>query len=139
MFSRVNPHTRTPIPATLLVLALGVVVMLVMPGGALIQLITAGAIFNNIPYALTIVLYLVVRKKLGRKAGAFSLGRFEVPVAVVALAWVVIAIFVVSVSEATVTTFLIVGGLVLSGAVYLGYLLKCRREVLEREPGVQQF
>ncbi|WP_281254757.1 APC family permease [Mycobacterium aquaticum] len=139
MFSRVNPHTRTPIPATLLVLALGVVVMLVMPGGALIQLITAGAIFNNIPYALTIVLYLVVRKKLGRKEGAFSLGRFEVPVAVVALAWVFIAIFVVSVSEATVTTFLIIGGLVLSGAVYLGYLLKCRREVLEREPGTQQF
>ena len=59
--------------------------VLVMPGGALIQLITVGAIFNNIPYALTIVLYLVVRKKLGRKEGAFSLGRFEVPVAVVAL------------------------------------------------------
>jgi amino acid transporter len=33
VFSRVDPHTRTPIPATLLVLALGVVVMIVMPGG----------------------------------------------------------------------------------------------------------
>jgi len=139
MFKRVNPHTRTPIPATLLVLALGVVVMILMPGGALIQLITAGAIFNNIPYALTIVLYLVVRKKLGRKEGAFSLGRFEVPVAVVALVWVFIAMFVVSVSEATTSTFMIIGGLLLSGAVYLAYLLKCRREVLEHEPGTAEI
>lgn len=139
MFKRVNPHTRTPIPATLLVLAVGVVVMIVMPGGALIQLITAGAIINNIPYAMTIILYLAVRKTLGRKEGAFSLGRFEVPVAVTALVWVFIAAFAVSVSEATTVTFMIIGGLLLSGIVYLTYLVKCRPEIFEHQPGTAEI
>jgi amino acid transporter len=139
VFKKVNPRTQTPIPATLLVLAVGVVVMVVMPGGALLQLILAGAIFNNIPYAMTIILYLVVRRKLGRKQGAFDLGRFEVPVAVIALAWVLIATFVVIVSSATIVPMMIVVSLLLSGGVYFVYLLKCRRDVLEHEPGTQQF
>jgi amino acid transporter len=136
VFNRVNPRTQTPIPATLLVLAVGVVVMVVMPGGALLQLILAGAILTNIPYAMTIMLYLVVRRKLGRKEGAFSLGRFELPVAVIALAWVLIATFVVIASSATIVPILIVLGLILAGAAYFAYLMKYRRQVLEHEPGV---
>ena len=53
----------------------------------MLQLILAGAILVNIPYGMTIMLYLAVRTKLERKQGAFHLGRFEVPVAVTALAW----------------------------------------------------
>jgi amino acid transporter len=136
LLKRVNPRTRTPIPATLAVLALGIVLMVVMPGGALLQLILAGAILTNIPYAMTIVLYLVVRRKLGRKEGAFSLGRFEVPVAVIALLWVLVATFVVIASSATVVPILIVVGLILAGGVYFAYLMKYRRRVLEHEPGV---
>ena len=139
VFKKVNPRTQTPIPATLLVLAIGVVVMVVMPGGALLQLILAGAIFTNIPYAMTIILYLAVRRKLGRKEGAFDLGRFEVPVAVIALAWVLIATFVVIASSATIVPVMIVIGLLLSGGVYFVYLLKCRREVLDHEPGAELF
>jgi amino acid transporter len=135
LFKRVNPRTQTPIPATLLVLALGIVLMVAMPGGALLQLILAGAIFTNIPYAMTIILYLLVRRKLGRKEGAFSLGRFEVPVAVVALAWVLLALFVVIASSATVVPILIVVGLMLTGGVYFAYLMKFRRQVLEHEHG----
>jgi amino acid transporter len=78
LFKRVNPRTQTPIPATLLLLVLGIVLMVVMPGGILLQLILAGAILTSIPYAMTIVLYLVVRRKLEKKEGAFSLGRFRV-------------------------------------------------------------
>jgi len=138
LFKRVNPRTQTPIPATLLVLAVGVAVMVVMPGGALMDLISTGAIFNNIPYAMTIVLYLVVRRKLGRKDDAFSLGRFEVPVSVIALAWVLIAMSV-AIMTTTIVPVMIVVGLILSGGGYFAYLLKCRPEVLEREPGTQQF
>jgi len=39
LFRRVNPRTQTPISATVLVLVLGVVLMVAMPGGALLQLI----------------------------------------------------------------------------------------------------
>jgi amino acid transporter len=138
LFKRVNPRTQTPIPATLLVLAVGVAVMVVMPGGALMDLISTGAIFNNIPYAMTIVLYLVVRRKLGRKEGAFSLGQFEVPVSVIALAWVLIAMFV-AIMTTTIVPVMIVIGLILSGGGYFVYLLKCRPEVLAHEPGTQQL
>jgi amino acid transporter len=134
VLKKVNPRTQTPIPATLLVVVAGVVVMIVLPGGALLQLIQAGAIINNIPYALTIILYLVVRGKLGRKEGAFSLGRFEVPVAVIALVWVLFAMFAV-IASSSIVPIIIVLGLLLSGAVYFVYLLMCRRDILEREPG----
>jgi amino acid transporter len=135
LFKRVSPRTQTPIPATVLVLVLGIVLMIAMPGGALLQLILAGAIFTNIPYAMTIILYLRVRGKLERKEGGFSLGRFEVPIAVVALLWVLFALIVVIASSATVVPILIVVGLMLAGGVYFAYLMKYRRQVLEHEPG----
>jgi len=135
LFKRVNPRTQTPIPATVLVLALGVLVMVAIPGGALLPLILSGAIFTNIPYVLTIILYLVVRRKLDHREGAFSLGRFEVPVAVAALIWVLLATFLVVASSASIVPILIVVGLMLLGGVYFGYLLKFRREVLDNEPG----
>jgi amino acid transporter len=139
LFKRVNPRTQTPIPATLLVLGLGIALMVVMPGGALLQLILAGAVLTSLPYAMTIILYLVVRRKLGRKEGAFDLGRFELPVAVVALIWVLAALFVVIASSATIVPILIVLGLMLAGGGYFVFLLKCRREVLEHEPGTDVF
>src|SRR5262245_8714816 len=135
LFKKVNPRTQTPIPATLLVAVLGIVLMIAMPGGALLQLILAGAILTNIPYAMTIVLYLRVRQKLGRQEGAFDLGRFELPVAIVALVWVLAALFVVIASSATAVPMLIVVGLLLAGAMYFAYLLKFQRDVLEHEPG----
>jgi amino acid transporter len=135
VLKRVNPRTQTPIPATVLVAAIGMVLMVVTPGGALLQLILAGAILTNIPYAMTIVLYLAVRRKLGRKEGAFDLGRFEVPVAVVALVWVLAATVVVIASSATIVPILIVVGLMLMGGVYFAYLMKFRRQVLEHELG----
>jgi amino acid transporter len=135
LFKRVSPRTQTPIPATVLVLVLGIVLMIAMPGGALLQLILAGAIFTNIPYAMTIILYLKVRGKLERKEGGFSLGRFEVPIAVVALLWVLFALIVVIASSATVVPILIVVGLMLAGGVYFAYLMKYRRQVLDHEPG----
>jgi amino acid transporter len=135
LFKRVNPRTQTPIPATLLLLALGIVLMVAMPGGVLLQLILAGAILTNIPYAMTIILYLVVRRELNHREGAFNLGRFEVPVAVVALVWVLVATFVVIASSVTLVPILIVAGLIIAGGVYFAYLMKFQRQVLEHEPG----
>lgn len=94
---RVNQRTHTPIPATLMTFVVGVVLMVALPGSALLKLIVASTILPAIIYTATIVLYLVVRKQLGRKEGAFNLGRLELPVAVSALAWVVCALFVLTV------------------------------------------
>jgi amino acid transporter len=135
LFKKVHPRTRTPIPATLLVLALGIGLMIVVPGGALLQLILAGAIFMFVAYGITIVLYLGVRSRLERREGAWDLGRFELPVAIVALVWVVVAVFVAIATSATAAPLLIVIGLILTGGVYFAYLLRFRRRVLEHEPG----
>ncbi|WP_375538327.1 APC family permease [Mycolicibacterium sp. CBMA 311] len=135
MFKRVNPRTHTPIWATVLQFVLGSALIMAINGNAMLQLILAGAILVNIPYGMTITLYLAVRRKLDRKDGAFNLGRFEVPVAVFALIWLMAAAFVSIITAPTMVPVLIVVGMLLVGAAYLGYLLTCRREVLEHEPG----
>jgi amino acid transporter len=113
--------------------------MIVLPGGALLQLLQAGTIFNNIPYAMTIILYLVVRRKLARKDGAFNLGRFEVPVAAIALIWVLFAMFAVIASATTIVPLIIVAGILGAGALYFAYMLKQRPEALQHEPGIDGF
>jgi amino acid transporter len=76
---RVDPRTHTPVPATILIVVIGVILMAALPGAAQLELITASTI-------LPAIVYLAVRKRLDRKKGAFDLGRFELPVAIGALA-----------------------------------------------------
>ena len=135
LMRRVNSRTHTPIPATLLIFVVGVVLMAALPGAALLKLIISGTIIMPIIYGATIVLYLVVRKRLGRKEGAFNLGRFELPVAISALLWVVCALFVITVPKEAFIPDMIVVGLVVAGALYLLGMFMFRREVLETEPG----
>jgi amino acid transporter len=134
IMQRVNPKTRTPIPATLLVLAIGVILMVVLPGDALFQLIATGTIIGISLYAMTVVLYLVVRRKLIRSDG-FDLGRFDRPVAIAALVWVVGALLVVLISNTTVASVVIIVGLLGVGAAYFLYMWKFNREALEADPG----
>ncbi|WP_433572114.1 APC family permease [Streptomyces sp. CA-251247] len=135
LMRRVNPRTHTPIPATVLIFVLGVILMVALPGAALLELITASTILPAITYGSTIVLYLVVRGRLGRRKGAFDLGRFELPVAICALVWTLIALFVlVSPPEALVSVVIVVGLLVAGGLFFL-VMLRFDRQALETEPG----
>jgi amino acid transporter len=139
LMRRVNPRTQTPVPATLLILGVGVVLMLALPGSALIELIIASTILPALIYGGIVILYLVVRKRLERKVGGFSLGRLEFPIAIAALVWLVFALFVlVTPDDATVPT-LIVRGLTAAGALYFAWMLVRNREVFDSEPGVDEF
>lgn len=132
---RVNPRTMTPIPATVLVFALGIVLMVALPGAALLELVTASTILPAVTYGSTIVLYLTVRKRLSRRKGAFDLGRFELPVAIFALLWTLIALFVlVTPKEAFVSVVIVVGLLLLGGLFFLA-MLRFDRRAMETEPG----
>jgi amino acid transporter len=134
LLRRVSPRTQTPVPATILILAVGVILMIALPGAALLELIIASTILPAIIYGLTIALYLVVRKRLVRQEGAFNLGRFELPVAICALAWVAVALFVLVVpAEAFVPDVIVVGLLIAGGLFFLGLLI-FNREALEYEP-----
>ncbi|BBX04706.1 amino acid permease [Mycolicibacterium moriokaense] len=135
VFRRVNPRTQTPVLATLLIFAIGVILMLALPGAALLQLIIGSTLLPALIYGGIVVLYLSVRKRLGRQEGAFSLGRYELPVAVAAVIWVALALLaLVSPSDALVPD-LIVLGLILTGGVYFAKMLFFNRDVLEHEPG----
>ena len=135
LMRRVNPRTHTPVPATILIFVVGVILMVALPGAALLKLIISSTILPAIIYGMTIVLYLAVRKRLDRRESAFSLGRFELPVAIGALVWVAVALFVLVVpSEARVPDLIIVGLIVAGGLFFLGMLM-FNRAVLETEPG----
>lgn len=139
LMRRVNKRSQTPIPATVLPLVIGIGVMIVLPGDALIELITAGTLFPAITYGLVVILYLAVRKRLDRKRGAFDLGRFELPVAVAALVWSLCAVVILLSPIDATFPMIIVGGLILVGGLYFGFILVFRREVLDSEPGQDVF
>jgi amino acid transporter len=135
LMRRVSPRTQTPIPATILIVVVGFVLMAVLRGDALLKLLTVGGLIGAVLYGAIIVLYLVVRKRLGRQEDAFDLGRFEMPVAVGALVWSVIVVFVLVSPPQALTAVLISIGVLLAGGVYFAYLFISNREVLETEPG----
>jgi amino acid transporter len=139
LMRRVNPRTQTPVPATMLILVVGVVLMLALPGDALLQLIIGSTILPALTYGAIVVLYLAVRKRLERKEGGFSLGRFELPVAIAALVWVAFALFVLVTPGGAFVPDLIVIGLILAGGVYFAKMLIFNREVLDTEPGEDVF
>ncbi|MFI7355611.1 amino acid permease [Streptomyces avidinii] len=139
LMRKVDPRTRTPIPATILIFALGVVLMVALPGAALLELITASTILPAITYGSTIVLYLAVRKRLGRRKGAFDLGRFELPVAICALVWTLVALCVLVAPEEALVSVVIAAGLLLGGGLAFLGLLKFNREAMETEPGDAGF
>ena len=109
--------------------------MVALPGDALMQLIVGGTILPALIYGATVVLYLAVRKRLEHKEGGFSLGRFELPVAIAALIWVAAALFVLVTPKSNFVPALVVVGLILVGGLYFAYMMIFNREVLETEPG----
>ncbi|MDT5103345.1 MAG: hypothetical protein QOI25_858 [Mycobacterium sp.] len=139
LMRRVNPRTQTPVAATILILVVGVVLMLALPGAALLQLIIGSTILPALIYGAIVILYLAVRKRLEHKEGGFSLGRFELPVAIAALIWEAFVLFVlVTPGDATVPTLIVIG-LFLAGGVYFAYMMIFNREVLDIEPGEDIF
>lgn len=135
LLRRVNPRTQTPVYATLLIFAIGVILMVALPGAALLKLIIGSTLLPALIYGAIVVLYLSVRKRLGRKEGAFSLGRFELPVAIAAVTWVAFAVLALVSPPDALVPDLIVLGLILTGALYFAKMLIFNRDVLEHEPG----
>ena len=135
LMQRVSPRTHTPIPATILIVVLGIALIAAVPGDALLDLLTVGGLIGATLYGAIIVLYLAVRKRLGRQENAFDIGRFEMPVAIGALIWSAIVIAILVSPPEARTAVLIAIGVLLAGGLYFVYLLVTNREVLETEPG----
>jgi len=135
LLRRVNHRTQTPIPATVLAVVMGIVVLAVLPGNALLNLITAGTVFPALTYGMIVILYLSVRKRLDRQEGAFDIGRFETPVSIAALVWSICSLVALLSPASARVPIMIVTGLLVVGGLYFAYMMTFNRDVLDHEPG----
>ena len=135
MMRRVNSRTQTPIPATVVPVVIGILVLAALPGDALLELITSGTVFPAQTYGMIVVLYLAVRKRLDRQEGAFDIGRFELPIAIGALIWSICALIILLSPAAALVPIIIVASLLGTGTLYFAYMMIFNRQVLDNEPG----
>lgn len=123
---KINVNRGTPMNATLFMFAIGQIVLGVFSfrTDALFALFSAATLLPACIYAGTVLLYIVKRKNLPPTRG-FSLGRWEIPVLVVAVVWLVweLAIFR---DESFQASWAYVFVMLAIGAVYFAFLLKTK-------------
>ncbi|OKI12714.1 hypothetical protein [Streptomyces sp. CB03911] len=76
-----------------------------------------------------------MRRRLGRRQGAFDLGRLELPVAICALVWTLVSLFVLVAPTEAHTSVVIVVGLLVMGGLFFFVTWRSDPESLETEPG----
>ncbi|MCV7345837.1 amino acid permease [Mycolicibacterium rhodesiae] len=123
---KVSPRTKTPLNATIAMTTISAVILGVFSTStdALFILFSAATLLPAVIYTITVALYIAKRRQLPQ-SDAFSLGRWEIPIIVVAVAWLVFALSLFR-DASFRQPWLYVLVMVAIGAVYLGYLLSTR-------------
>ncbi|SCF93046.1 Amino acid permease [Streptomyces sp. MnatMP-M27] len=90
LLKRIHPRTATPLNATVFMMAIAQIILAVFSrsADALFQLFSAATLLPAVIYAGTVAMYAVKRRSLPPSRG-FSLGRWEVPVLILATVWLV--------------------------------------------------
>lgn len=127
LLHKVSPRFGTPLNATVVMTIISAVILGLFSTStdALFKLFSAATLLPAIIYAITVVLYIATRRRLPASSG-FSLGRWEIPVLVVAVVWLVFELSLFR-DAAFKDPWLYALVMVAIGAVYLGYLLITRR------------
>jgi len=130
----VNRKYDSPLTATLV---MGILILIVLAAfstrtDVLFDLFSAASLMPAIIYLVTVILYLTVGRR-GEEKG-FSLGKFEIPVAVVALVWLLFELSIFRASSFA-APWEYTGVMVLIGLVYLVYMLLSKRQL--GMPGVE--
>jgi amino acid transporter len=123
---KVSPRFKTPLNATIALTATSAVILGLFSTStdALFKLFGAATLLPAIIYAITVVLYIATRRKLPPSKG-FSLGKWEMPIIMVAVVWLVFALSLFR-DASFRDPWLYLLAMVAIGAVYLGYLLVTR-------------
>ncbi|GAA0821831.1 amino acid permease [Streptosporangium amethystogenes subsp. fukuiense] len=123
---KVSPRFGTPLNATLFMFVIGELILAVFSTrtDALFGLFAAATLLPAIIYTGTVVLYVVKRKSLPPSKG-FALGRWEIPVIIVALIWLVFELLLFR-DSSFVESWVYVLLMLALGAVYFAYLLLTR-------------
>ena len=137
----VSKRTNTPIASTVLVGILCQIVLAVFAGlgiffsqtNTLANLFGASTLLPAIIYFLTVIFYIVVRRRLPRVENAFSLGIFEWPVIVLSLVWLVWELSIFRDAQFATPWFycLIMFAL---GLIYFVWMLVTRPKALATQP-----
>ncbi|MFF4790326.1 APC family permease [Streptomyces sp. NPDC001276] len=90
LLKRLDRRTATPLNASVFMMLIAQIILAVFSrsADALFQLFSAGTLLPALIYAGTVAMYAIKRRSLPASQG-FSLGRWEVPVLVVAGVWLV--------------------------------------------------
>ncbi|MFI1827516.1 APC family permease [Streptomyces sp. NPDC020412] len=123
---KIHPRRGTPLNATLFIflVAQAVLASFAMTTDALFSLFSAATLLPAIIYAGTVLMYVVKRKSLPPTQG-FSLGRWEIPVIVVASVWLGYELLIFR-DASFRDPWLYVLVLFALGAVYFAFLLARR-------------
>ncbi|PZS33548.1 MAG: hypothetical protein DLM58_07615 [Pseudonocardiales bacterium] len=117
LLSRVNPQTKTPVPALVTSYLICVAVMIYgyNSGNAFGTLVGATALVPYLVYLLTVLAYGAKRRVLSATTGAFSLGRLAGPVFVAVLIWLVVVVLALTLPQMFhKADYYVFGGLVLA-------------------------
>src|SRR5215813_13483561 len=106
LLRRVDPRTRTPIPALLAATSLSLIFTIYgylndvyFGGNAFTVLITATATLPYLVYLGTLLAYVWKRNQLMSLPGAFRLGGWARPVMIAALAWVLLVLVLLTIPK----------------------------------------
>lgn len=123
LFSQVSSKTGTPLAATglQLVVAEVILALFALKTDALFSLFSAATLLPAVIYAATVLLYIVKRHQLPASQG-FNLGKFEIPVLVLAAIWLIFELMIFR-DASFKASWLYVLVMVLIGAIYLASLL----------------
>ncbi len=123
----VDRRTDSPIFATVTVGVLIEIVLAIFAtrSDALFNLFSAASLMPAVIYLVTVVLYIVSRRKLPSAHG-FSLGRWEIPVIAIAIVWLAFEMSIFRASSFA-TPWLYAGIMTGIGIVYLAFMVVSRR------------
>lgn len=127
IFNKISPKFGTPLAATgfFLIMAQTILAVFAMQTDALFSLFGAATLLPAVIYAAIVVLYIVKRKTLPKSKG-FNLGRFEVPVIVLASAWLIFELLIFR-DASFINSWIYVLVMLAIGGLYLVYLLIARK------------
>jgi amino acid transporter len=136
VLGRVNATTRTPIASILLVAAVGIGINLLSAGIAA-NVVSICSVAYYFIYALTVggAFYAYRKRRIpGHRPGDFSLGRWFVPVAVIALGYAAAVIVIALAPHQGHTAAVYLFSAEVAGVLW--YLLNLRRRLTNRSAGV---
>ncbi len=122
----VSERTNTPLNATIVMTLISAVILGLFSTStdALFKLFGAATLLPAIIYTITVALYIAKRRELPASTG-FSLGRWELPIIVVAVVWLLFELSLFR-DASFRDPWIYVVVMVAIGAAYLGYLLATR-------------